>query len=112
MAIWICKIYARYESCKECYYTNSHRCRSNYRVNIATIVHVALASLCSYCAQYEQYIVANTGTTTKGETGPSENVLNDKFRIEFFEGYIDATAEAVKEGDVDIRSYLDGRLRI
>src|SRR6266487_4851631 len=60
MAIWICKIYARYESCKECYYTNSHRCRSNYRVNIATIVHVALASLCSYCAQYEQYIVANT----------------------------------------------------
>src|SRR6266487_4761988 len=63
MAIWICKIYARYESCKECYYTNSHRCRSNYRVNIATIVHVALASLCSYCAQYEQYIVANTDHT-------------------------------------------------
>jgi hypothetical protein len=57
----ICKIYARYESCKECSYTNSHRCQSNYRVNVATVVHVALSSLCSYWAQYEQYIVANTG---------------------------------------------------
>jgi hypothetical protein len=56
----ICKICERYESCKECYYTNSHRCQSNYRVNVAIIVHVALVSLCSYWAQYEQYIVANT----------------------------------------------------
>jgi hypothetical protein len=48
----ICKVYARYESCKECYYTNSHRCQSNSRVNVATIVHVALASLCSYCCKH------------------------------------------------------------
>jgi hypothetical protein len=60
----ICKICERYESCKECYYTNSHRCQSNYRVNVATIVHVALVSLCSYWAQYEQYIVANTECNT------------------------------------------------
>jgi hypothetical protein len=61
----ICKIYARYESCKECSYTNSHRCQSNYRVNVATVVHVALSSLCSYWAQYEQYIVANTVSLIK-----------------------------------------------
>jgi beta-glucosidase len=32
--------------------------------------------------------------------------LNDKFRIEFFEGYIGAIAEAVKEDGVDVRSYF------
>jgi hypothetical protein len=53
----MCKVYARYESCKECYYTNSHRCQSNYRVNVATIVHVALASLCSYCCNMNNILL-------------------------------------------------------
>ena len=45
----ICKVYARYKSCKEYYYTNSYYYQSNNRVNIATIMHRALASLCLYC---------------------------------------------------------------
>ena len=51
------------------------------------------------------YITEN-GTTAKGETEPSEKVLDDKFRIEFFEGYIEAIARAVKEDGVDVRSYF------
>jgi len=57
----ICKLYARYESCKECYYTNSHRCQSNYRVNVATIVHGALASLCSYCCKHWPHFTCKPG---------------------------------------------------
>ncbi|KAH8782311.1 glycoside hydrolase family 1 protein [Hyaloscypha sp. PMI_1271] len=51
------------------------------------------------------YITEN-GTTAKAETEPSEEVLNDTFRIEFFEGYIGAVARAVKEDGVDVRSYF------
>ncbi|KAL3427950.1 Beta-glucosidase 1B 3 [Phlyctema vagabunda] len=51
------------------------------------------------------YITEN-GTTAKGETGPTEEALNDKFRIEFFEGYINALAAAKHEDGVDIRSYF------
>ena len=51
------------------------------------------------------YITEN-GTTAKGETEPSESVLDDKFRIEFFEGYIESIGRAVKEDGVDIRSYF------
>ncbi|KFY16650.1 hypothetical protein V492_01178 [Pseudogymnoascus sp. VKM F-4246] len=51
------------------------------------------------------YITEN-GTTAKGETEPSKEVLNDKFRVEFFEGYVSSIAKAVKEDGVDIRSYF------
>ncbi|KAA8572176.1 hypothetical protein EYC84_002087 [Monilinia fructicola] len=51
------------------------------------------------------YITEN-GTTAKGETAPTDEVLNDEFRISFFEGYIGALARAVKEDGVDIRSYF------
>ncbi|KAK0112679.1 hypothetical protein ONS95_014418 [Cadophora gregata] len=51
------------------------------------------------------YITEN-GTTAKGETEPSESVLDDKFRIEFFEGYIESIGRAVKEDGVDVRSYF------
>jgi beta-glucosidase len=54
------------------------------------------------------YITEN-GTTATGEhvkAPPSSNVLNDKFRIEFFEGYAGAVARAVKEDGIDIRSYF------
>ncbi|TEY48287.1 hypothetical protein BOTCAL_0296g00070 [Botryotinia calthae] len=50
--------------------------------------------------------ITENGTTAKGETAPTDEVLNDKFRIEFFEGYIGALARAVKEDGVDIRSYF------
>ena len=51
------------------------------------------------------YMTEN-GTTAKGEDKPTEEVLNDTFRIEFFEGYLNALASAVKEDGVDIRSYF------
>lgn len=51
------------------------------------------------------YITEN-GTTAKGETAPTPEVLDDKFRIDFFEGYIESIGRAVKEDGVDIRSYF------
>jgi beta-glucosidase len=51
--------------------------------------------------------VTENGTTAKGETAPTPGVLNDQFRIRFFEGYVGwALARAVKEDGVDIRSYF------
>ena len=52
------------------------------------------------------YMTEN-GTTAQGEhKGPTEDVLHDTFRIDFFNGYINAVATAVKEDGVDIRSYF------
>ncbi|KAF8850183.1 glycoside hydrolase family 1 protein [Acephala macrosclerotiorum] len=51
------------------------------------------------------YITEN-GTTAKGETAPTEQVLDDKFRQEFFNGYLEAIGRAVKEDGIDIRSYF------
>lgn len=54
------------------------------------------------------YITEN-GTTAKGEhvkAPPSEDVLNDTFRIQYFEGYVGAIAKAVKDDGVDVRSYF------
>lgn len=51
------------------------------------------------------YITEN-GTTAKGETEPNEKVLDDSFRCEFFEGYLESIGRAVKEDGVDIRSYF------
>lgn len=51
------------------------------------------------------YITEN-GTTAKGESEPSPAVLDDRFRCEFFEGYLESIGRAVKEDGVDIRSYF------
>ncbi|KAK1140126.1 hypothetical protein N8T08_010882 [Aspergillus melleus] len=51
------------------------------------------------------YLTEN-GTTTKGETAPTPEVLNDEFRIQFFEGYVGELARAVKNDGIDIRSYF------
>ncbi|KAF2013958.1 glycoside hydrolase family 1 protein [Aaosphaeria arxii CBS 175.79] len=50
------------------------------------------------------YLTEN-GTTAKGETEPSEEILNDTFRIDFYRGYLSEVAKAVQDG-VDIRSYF------
>ncbi|OJJ44280.1 hypothetical protein ASPZODRAFT_153753 [Penicilliopsis zonata CBS 506.65] len=50
--------------------------------------------------------VTENGCTAKGETAPTPDVLNDTFRIGFFEGYVGNLARAVKEDGVDIRSYF------
>lgn len=59
-------------------------------------------------ARYQTPIyVTENGTTAKGEVAPTPEVLNDEFRIKFFEGYVGyALARAVKEDGVDIRSYF------
>ncbi|KAF9893085.1 hypothetical protein FE257_012496 [Aspergillus nanangensis] len=51
------------------------------------------------------YITEN-GTTAQGETAPTPEVLDDKFRIQFFEGYVGELARAVQCDGVDIRSYF------
>jgi beta-glucosidase len=54
------------------------------------------------------YITEN-GTTAPGEdvaAPPSEEVLHDRHRIEFFNGYLESVARAVKEDGVDVRSYF------
>lgn len=54
------------------------------------------------------YITEN-GTTAPGEdveAPPSDDVLNDTHRIEFFNGYLESVARAVKEDGVDVRSYF------
>lgn len=53
------------------------------------------------------YMTEN-GTTAKGEhvaAPPSEDVLNDTFRVDFFHSYLRELARAVQDG-VDIRSYF------
>ena len=50
--------------------------------------------------------VTENGTTVKGETAPTPDVLNDTFRINFFEAYVGNLARAVKEDGIDIRSYF------
>ncbi|KAK6341143.1 hypothetical protein TWF696_008230 [Orbilia brochopaga] len=53
--------------------------------------------------------MTENGTTAKGEhvpPPPTEEVLHDTHRIEFFNGYLNALATAVKEDGVDIRSYF------
>jgi beta-glucosidase len=53
------------------------------------------------------YITEN-GTTAKGEvglTGEDMKSIDDKHRVEFFEGYVGEIAKAVKSG-IDIRSYF------
>lgn len=70
--------------------TNSHRCQSNYRVNVATIVHVALASLCSYCCNMNNILLQTlrsfcassavfsslTRTTNRSEDGWDIGIVN------------------------------------
>lgn len=54
------------------------------------------------------YITEN-GTTAPGEdtaAPPSEEALDDRHRIEFFNGYLESVARAVKEDGVDVRSYF------
>ncbi|KAF2464657.1 beta-glucosidase [Lindgomyces ingoldianus] len=51
------------------------------------------------------YMTEN-GTTAKGEKEPSDTILNDTHRVEFFRGYVGELAKAVKEDGVDIQSYF------
>ncbi|KAL1608002.1 hypothetical protein SLS60_002941 [Paraconiothyrium brasiliense] len=53
--------------------------------------------------------VTENGTTTKGEhvtAAPSEDVLNDTHRIDFYRSYVGELAKAVKDDGIDIRSYF------
>lgn len=51
--------------------------------------------------------VTENGTSLKGENDmPTEEILNDDFRVEYFKGYVNAMAEAYSEDDVDVRGYM------
>ncbi|GAB7353250.1 hypothetical protein MBLNU459_g3760t1 [Dothideomycetes sp. NU459] len=52
------------------------------------------------------YITEN-GTSLKGENDlPVEEILQDDFRVEYFDGYINAVADAYTEDGVDVRGYM------
>lgn len=53
------------------------------------------------------YITEN-GTTAPGEDleSPPQQPLNDQHRVDFFDGYLESVARAVKEDGVDVRSYF------
>jgi len=50
--------------------------------------------------------VTESGTSLKGENDlPLDKILEDDFRVEYFDGYVKALAKAVEEG-VDVRGYM------
>lgn len=51
--------------------------------------------------------VTENGTSLKGENDlPLEELLKDDFRVEYFEGYVHAMAEAYTFDDVNVRAYM------
>lgn len=53
--------------------------------------------------------VTENGTSIKGENDlPKEEILKDDFRVQYFDGYINAMADAVAEDGVDVRGYVIG----
>lgn len=52
--------------------------------------------------------VTENGTTAPGENleSPPEAMIEDRHRIEYFNGYLESIARAVKEDGVDVRSYF------
>ncbi|KAF2637434.1 glycoside hydrolase, partial [Massarina eburnea CBS 473.64] len=58
-------------------------------------------------SRYQKPIyVTENGTTAKGETEPTPDIVNDTHRIEFYRQYVGELAKAVKEDGIDIRSYF------
>ncbi|TVY41039.1 Beta-glucosidase 1B [Lachnellula occidentalis] len=50
--------------------------------------------------------VTESGTSLKGENDlPREEILEDDFRVAYFDGYVRALADAVREG-ADVRGYM------
>jgi beta-glucosidase len=51
--------------------------------------------------------VTENGTSLKGENDmPPEQILEDEFRVQYFQGYVNAMAEAYTEDNVDVRGYM------
>jgi len=51
--------------------------------------------------------VTENGTSITGENDMTiEQILDDKFRVEYFRGYIGAMGDAVSEDGVDVRGYM------
>jgi beta-glucosidase len=52
-------------------------------------------------------LVTENGTSILGETQKSkEDILNDDFRVKYFEDYVQAMAEAYAEDGVNVRAYM------
>lgn len=51
--------------------------------------------------------VTENGTSLKGESElPLEKLLEDDFRVQYFDDYIHALADAYSKDDVDVRGYM------
>ncbi|CAK7203547.1 hypothetical protein SEUCBS139899_006281 [Sporothrix eucalyptigena] len=54
----------------------------------------------------KMYVTEN-GTSIKGENDLGvDDVVNDDFRVRYFDGYVHALADAVREDGVDVRGYM------
>ncbi|KAH9906451.1 glycoside hydrolase family 1 protein [Xylariomycetidae sp. FL2044] len=56
---------------------------------------------------YPDIYVTENGTSIKGENELDENaILNDKFRVDYFRGYVNAMAKAVSEDGCKVKGYM------
>jgi beta-glucosidase len=56
---------------------------------------------------YPKIYVTENGTSIKGENDmPREQILQDDFRVKYFDGYIRAMAEASEKDGVNVRGYF------
>ncbi len=56
---------------------------------------------------YPTIYVTENGTSIKGENDlPKEEILKDKFRVGYYEGYVNALAQAVSEDGCDVKGYM------
>lgn len=56
---------------------------------------------------YPRIIVTESGTSIKGENDlPVDELLNDEFRVQYFQNYVKAMAEACGIDGVDVRGYM------
>jgi len=56
---------------------------------------------------YPKIYVTENGTSIKGENDmPLETILNDDFRVRYFDGYVKAMADAFEKDGVNVRAYL------
>ena len=56
---------------------------------------------------YPKIYVTENGTSIKGENDmPLDKIVEDDFRVNYFDGYVKAMAKASEEDGVDVRGYL------
>lgn len=56
---------------------------------------------------YPPIYVTENGTSIKGENDlPKDKILNDQFRVDYYNGYVNALAQAVSEDGCNVKGYM------